>query len=271
MTLPEHAMFAPSQRVHFIGIGGIGMSGIAEILLTMGYAVSGSDLRGSATTERLERLGATIYVGHAAGDAAASDVGVSSSAVAKDNPEVVEARARKIPVIQRAEMLAELMRLKYGIAIAGMHGKTTTTSMVASVLTAGGLDPTVVVGGRVDAMGSNARLGQSQYLVAEADESDRALLRLSLILSVVTNLDREHMDCYRDMADVEGAFVDFMEKVPFYGACVACADDARLAAILPRVRRRLFTYGASSHAEYVLRMLPVADGVRSRFEVAAGG
>ena len=161
MSLPEHGMFAPSQRVHFIGIGGIGMSGIAEILLTMGYAVSGSDLRVSATTERLERLGATIFVGHAAGNAAASDVVVTSSAVAKDNPEVVEARARKIPVIQRAEMLAELMRLKYGIAIAGMHGKTTTTSMVAAVLAGGELDPTVVVGGRVDAMGSNARLGKS--------------------------------------------------------------------------------------------------------------
>ncbi len=176
MGLPEHAMFAPSQRVHFIGIGGIGMSGIAEILLTMGYAVSGSDLRGSAATERLERLGATIYVGHAAGNAAASDVVVTSSAVAKENPEVLEARARKIPVIQRAEMLAELMRLKYGIAIAGMHGKTTTTVMVAAVLAGGELDPTVVVGGRVDAMGSNARLGKSQYLVAEADESDRSFL-----------------------------------------------------------------------------------------------
>jgi len=232
-------MFAPSQRVHFIGIGGIGMSGIAEILLTMGYAVSGSDLRGSPTTERLERLGATIYVGHAAGNAAASDVVVTSSAVAKDNPEVVEARTRKIPVIQRAEMLAELMRLKYGIAIAGMHGKTTTTSMVAAVLAGGDLDPTVVVGGRVDAMGSNARLGKSQYLVAEADESDRSFLLLSPILAVVTNLDREHMDSYADMTDVEDCFVEFMDKVPFYGAVTACVDDERLRGILPRVRRRV--------------------------------
>ena len=271
MGLPEHAMFAPSQRVHFIGIGGIGMSGIAEILLTMGYAVSGSDLRGSATTERLAGLGATIYVGHAAGNAAASDVVVTSSAVAKDNPEVVEARARKIPVIQRAEMLAELMRLKYGIAIAGMHGKTTTTTMVAAVLAGGDLDPTVVVGGRVDALGSNARLGRSQYLVAEADESDRSFLKLSPILAVVTNLDREHMDSYADMADVENCFVEFMDKVPFYGAVTACVDDARLKAILPRVTRRVYTYGESAEADFRLRMLPGAEGCHARFEVNARG
>jgi UDP-N-acetylmuramate--alanine ligase len=264
-------MFAPSQRVHFIGIGGIGMSGIAEILLTMGYAVSGSDLRGSPTTERLERLGATIYVGHAAGNAAASDVVVTSSAVAKDNPEVVEARTRKIPVIQRAEMLAELMRLKYGIAIAGMHGKTTTTSMVAAVLAGGDLDPTVVVGGRVDAMGSNARLGKSQYLVAEADESDRSFLLLSPILAVVTNLDREHMDSYADMADVENCFVEFMDKVPFYGAVTACVDDERLRGILPRVRRRVYTYGVAAEADFRLRMLPGADHCHARFEINARG
>ena len=274
-------MFAKAQRVHFIGIGGIGMSGIAEILLNLHYPVSGSDLRRSAVTERLATLGATVFEGHAAANVVGASVVVVSSAVHENNPEVIEARARKIPVIQRAEMLAELMRLKYGIAIAGMHGKTTTTSMVASVLTAGGLDPTVVVGGRVDAMGSNARLGQSQYLVAEADESDRSFLRLSPILAVVTNLDREHMDCYRDMTDVEGAFVEFMERVPFYGACVACADNALLAEILPRVRRRVFTYGMSPHADYVLRLLPAlpvaeenAAGprtCRTRFEVAAGG
>jgi UDP-N-acetylmuramate--alanine ligase len=271
MGLPEHAMFAPSQRVHFIGIGGIGMSGIAEILLTMGYAVSGSDLRASSTTERLERLGATIFVGHAAGNAAASDVVVTSSAVAKDNPEVVEARARKIPVIQRAEMLAELMRLKYGIAIAGMHGKTTTTSMVAAVLAGGELDPTVVVGGRVDTMGSNARLGKSQYLVAEADESDRSFLLLSPILAVVTNLDREHMDSYADMSDVENCFVEFMDKVPFYGAVTACVDDERLRGILGRVRRRVYTYGESAEADFRLRMLPGADHCHARFEINARG
>jgi UDP-N-acetylmuramate--alanine ligase len=272
-------MFAKAQRVHFIGIGGIGMSGIAEILLNLHYPVSGSDLKLSPVTERLASLGATVFEGHAAANVVGAGVVVASSAVNEGNIEVVETRARKIPVIQRAEMLAELMRLKYGIAIAGMHGKTTTTSMVASVLTAGGLDPTVVVGGRVDAMGSNARLGQSQYLVAEADESDRSFLRLSPILAVVTNLDREHMDCYRDMADVDDAFVQFMDKVPFYGACVACADDPRLAEILPRVRRRVFTYGASPSADFVLRMLPAApieEGsgpahCRSRFEVAAAG
>jgi UDP-N-acetylmuramate--alanine ligase len=271
MSLPEHAWFAPSQRVHFIGIGGIGMSGIAEILLTMGYAVSGSDLRAGPTTERLERLGATIYVGHAAANAAASDVVVTSSAVAKDNPEVMEAAARKIPVIQRAEMLAELMRLKYGIAIAGMHGKTTTTTMVAAMLAGGELDPTVVVGGRVDALGSNARLGKSQYLVAEADESDRSFLKLSPVMAVVTNLDREHMESYRDMADVECCFVEFMDKVPFYGAVTACIDDPMLRAILPRVRRRVYTYGLSAEADFRVRVLPSKEGCHAQFEINAKG
>ena len=264
-------MFAKAQRIHFIGIGGIGMSGIAEILLTLGYAVSGSDLRQSSITARLSGLGATVFEGHAAANVVGSGVVVTSSAVNEQNPEVVEARQRKIPVIQRAEMLAELMRLKYGIAVAGMHGKTTTTSMIATVLAAGGLDPTVVVGGRVDALGSNARLGKSQYLVAEADESDRSFLKLSPILSVVTNLDREHMDCYRDMEDVEAAFLQFMERVPFYGACTACIDNPQLAALLPRVQRRVFTYGMSPLADYVLRMLPRAEDARSRFEVVAGG
>jgi UDP-N-acetylmuramate--alanine ligase len=272
MNLPVQDMFAPSQRVHFIGIGGIGMSGIAEILLTMGYAVSGSDLRGSAVTERLAGLGATIYVGHAAGNAAACDVVVTSSAVAKDNPEVLEARARKVPVIQRAEMLAELMRLKYGIAIAGMHGKTTTTTMVAAVLAGGGLDPTVVVGGRVDAYGSNARLGRSQYLVAEADESDRSFLKLSPILAVVTNLDREHMESYAGMEDVERCFVEFMDKVPFYGAVTACVDNAMLREILPRVKRRVYTYGESEDADFRVRMLESegsGTAAMQRFEVIA--
>ncbi len=275
MNLPEHAMFAPSQRIHFIGIGGIGMSGIAEILLTMGYTVSGSDLRGSATTSRLAALGARIYVGHAGENAAAADVVVTSSAVARDNPEVLEARARKTPVIQRAEMLAELMRLKYGIAIAGMHGKTTTTTMVAAVLAGGGLDPTIVVGGRVDALGSNARLGRSQYLVAEADESDRSFLKLPPILAVVTNLDREHMDTYADLADIEDAFVSFMDRIPFYGAVTACVDDPMLRAILPRVSRRVYTYGLSPEADFRLRMLHsgdrCADACHARFEVNTRG
>src|SRR6201992_3119087 len=237
----------------------------------MGYSVSGSDLRRSAVTDRLLGMGARIFEGHAASNAAASDVVVTSSAVNERNPEVQEARRRKIPVIQRAEMLAELMRLKYGIAVAGMHGKTTTTSMIATVLAAGELDPTVVVGGRVDALGSNARLGKSQYLVAEADESDRSFLKLSPILGVVTNLDREHMDCYRDMADVEAAFVSFMDRVPFYGAVTACIDDPLLAAVLARVRRRVYTYGFTPGADFVCRLLPAGEGARSRFEVVTAG
>jgi UDP-N-acetylmuramate--alanine ligase len=248
-------MFIQKQHVHFIGIGGIGMSGIAEILLTLGMRVSGSDLRRSAVTDRLVQMGATIYEGHERGHVGDASVVVTSSAVNARNPEVEEARAQKIPVIQRAEMLAELMRLKYGIAIAGMHGKTTTTSMVASVLAAGGLDPTVVVGGRVDALGSNARLGSSQYLVAEADESDRSFLKLSPILAVVTNLDREHMDCYRDMEDVESAFLAFMDKVPFYGAVTACIDNPLLAKVLPRAQRRVYTYGVAAGSDYRLEVL----------------
>ena len=274
MILPGHFLFAPSHRIHFIGIGGIGMSGIAEILLTMGYAVSGSDLRRSAVTDRLAGLGAVIYQGHAAANAADCDVVVTSSAVPAGNPEVLEARARKIPVIQRAEMLSELMRLKYGIAVAGMHGKTTTTSMIAAVLGAGGgeenLDPTVVVGGRVDALGSNARLGSSQYLVAEADESDRSFLKLSPVLAVVTNLDREHMDCYRDIADVEDAFVEFMDRVPFYGATTACVDNALLRGVLERVRRRVYTYGESAGADFRLQGLRQAGG-HWQFEVNCRG
>jgi len=196
-------MFAKIQRVHFVGIGGIGMSGIAEVLLNLGYKVSGSDLKSSAITERLAGMGAQVFEGHKADNITGAEVVVTSSAVPSNNPEVEQARVLHIPVIPRAEMLAELMRLKYGIAVAGMHGKTTTTSMVAAVLAGGGLDPTVVVGGRVDAMGSNARLGKSQYLVAEADESDRSFLKLFPVLAIVTNIDREHMDCYRNMRNVK--------------------------------------------------------------------
>jgi UDP-N-acetylmuramate--alanine ligase len=261
-------MFTTSQHAHFIGIGGIGMSGIAEILLSLGMKVSGSDLRRGPVTDRLAQMGATIYQGHDAANIAGATVVVTSSAINPSNPEVVEARAHKIPVIQRAEMLAELMRLKYGIAIAGMHGKTTTTSMVAAVLTAGGLDPTVVVGGRVNALGSNARLGTTQYLVAEADESDRSFLKLSPILAVVTNLDREHMDCYHDMADIEQAFLTFIDKLPFYGAVTACIDNPLLAAILPRAQRRVFTYGVAAEADYRLEFLSPGQGsCLSRFLV----
>jgi UDP-N-acetylmuramate--alanine ligase len=246
-------MFAKIQRVHFVGIGGIGMSGIAEVLLNLGYKVSGSDLKTSPVTQRLISLGATIFEGHAAENVQAAEVVVTSSAVAGDNSEVAEARRLHVPVIPRAEMLAELMRLKYGIAIAGMHGKTTTTSMVAAVLAAGGLDPTVVVGGRVDAMGSNARLGKSHYLVAEADESDRSFLKLSPILSVVTNIDREHMDCYRNMRDVKKTFLTFMDRVPFYGIVVACNDDPILRKLLPEVQRRTMTYGTRKGSDFLIK------------------
>jgi UDP-N-acetylmuramate--alanine ligase len=247
-------MFAKIQQIHFVGIGGIGMSGIAEVLLNLGYKVSGSDLKSSAVTQRLAGLGAAVFEGHRAENIAGAEVVVTSSAIAAENPEVVEAHRLHVPVIQRAEMLAELMRLKYGIAIAGMHGKTTTTSMVAAVLAGGGLDPTVVVGGRVDAMGSNARLGKSQYLVAEADESDRSFLKLSPILSVVTNIDREHMDCYRNMRDVKKTFLEFMDRVPFYGMVVACNDDPLLRRLLPDVQRRTVTYGTKRGSDFLIKV-----------------
>jgi UDP-N-acetylmuramate--alanine ligase len=246
-------MFAKIQRIHFVGIGGIGMSGIAEVLLNLGYKVSGSDLRNSAVTQRLASLGADIFEGHRPENVAGADVVVASSAIVPDNPEISHAHALHIPVIQRAEMLAELMRLKYGIAVAGMHGKTTTTSMVAAVLAGGGLDPTVVVGGRVDALGSNARLGKSQYLVAEADESDRSFLKLSPILAVVTNIDREHMDCYRNMRNVKRAFLDFMDRVPFYGMVVVCNDDPLLRRMLPQIQRRTVTYGTRRGSDFHIK------------------
>jgi UDP-N-acetylmuramate--alanine ligase len=268
-------MFAKIQQIHFVGIGGIGMSGIAEVLLNLGYSVSGSDLKNSAVTQRLAGLGAAVFEGHRAENIAGAEVVVTSSAIAAENPEVLEAHKLHLPVIQRAEMLAELMRLKYGIAIAGMHGKTTTTSMVAAVLASGGLDPTVVVGGRVDAMGSNARLGKSQYLVAEADESDRSFLKLSPILSVVTNIDREHMDCYRNMRDVKKTFLEFMDRVPFYGMVVACNDDPPLRRLLPEVRRRTVTYGTKRGSDFLIRLVSgsgpasVGDGAPlSRFRVS---
>jgi UDP-N-acetylmuramate--alanine ligase len=266
-------MFAKIQRIHFVGIGGIGMSGIAEVLLNLGYKVSGSDLKNSSVTQRLAGLGATIFEGHRAENIVGAEVVVTSSAISAENPEVAEAHALHIPVIQRAEMLAELMRLKYGIAIAGMHGKTTTTSMVAAVLAAGGLDPTVVVGGRVDAMGSNARLGKSQYLVAEADESDRSFLKLSPILSVVTNIDREHMDTYRNMRDVKKTFLDFMDRVPFYGMIVACNDDPLLRRLLSEVQRRTLTYGTRRGSDFLIKLertneIPAGDSrPLSRFRI----
>jgi UDP-N-acetylmuramate--alanine ligase len=269
-------MFAKIQRIHFVGIGGIGMSGIAEVLLNLGYKVSGSDLKTTPITQRLAAMGASIFEGHRAENVSGAEVIVATSAIGPLNPEVAEARAHHIPVIQRAEMLSELMRLKYGIAIAGMHGKTTTTSMVAAVLAGGGLDPTVVVGGRVDAMGSNARLGKSQYLVAEADESDRSFLKLSPILSVVTNIDREHLDCYRNLNDIKRTFVAFMDRVPFYGMIVASNDDPALRRLLPQVQRRVVTYGTRRGSDFQLKLQPqdaVCPGHRpvGRFQVSYRG
>jgi UDP-N-acetylmuramate--alanine ligase len=240
-------MFRKTQHIHLVGIGGAGMSGIAEVLLTLGYKVSGSDLQASETTRRLEELGGRIAIGHQESNIGDAQVVVVSTAVAPTNPEVVAAKARQIPVIPRAEMLAELMRLKYGVAIAGAHGKTTTTSMVASVLAQGGLDPTMVIGGKVNALGSHARLGRGELLVAEADESDGSFLRLSPTIVAVTNIDREHLDHYGTMERLTNSFLEFVNKIPFYGVAVLCADDAHLRALLPRVVKRVQTYGLQDH------------------------
>ncbi len=236
-------MLGKTRRVHFVGIGGIGMSGIAELLANLGYVVTGSDERQSAATERLASLGITVFAGHDASHVGEADVVVVSSAIKPANPEVREAAARPIPVISRAEMLAELMRLRYSVAVAGAHGKTTTTSMIALALERAGLDPTAVIGGRLSAFGGNARLGRGELMVAEADESDRSFLKLFPTMAVMTNIDREHLESYGGFEDLQQAFVDFANKVPFYGAVVACADDPNLAAVLPRISRRLVTYG----------------------------
>ncbi len=236
-------MFRKTQQIHLVGIGGAGMSGIAEVLLTLGYKVTGSDLQVSETTRRLEELGGRIFVGHQESNVGEAQVVVISSAVSPQNPEVVAAKAKQIPVIPRAEMLAELMRLKFGVAIAGAHGKTTTTSMVANVLAQGGLDPTMVIGGKVNALGSHARLGRGDLLIAEADESDGSFLRLSPTIAAVTNLDREHLDHYGSMERINESFLEFINKVPFYGLAVLCADDDRLRALFPKIVKRYHTYG----------------------------
>ena len=244
-------MLEKKHRVHFIGIGGIGMSGIAEVLLNLGYAVTGSDLQDSETTRRLRALGAQVFVGHQEANLSADpSVAVISTAVKYSNPEVLEARRRRIPVIPRAEMLAELMRMKFGIAVAGSHGKTTTTSLVAAVLSAAGLDPTMVIGGRLHMLGSNAKMGQGEMLVAEADESDGSFLLLSPTIAVVTNIDREHMDFHQSMERLSDSFLSFINKVPFYGLAVLCLDDANVRGLLPKVRKRFTTYGLSSEAEF---------------------
>jgi UDP-N-acetylmuramate--alanine ligase len=243
-------MFFRRQHLHFTGIGGIGMSGIAEVLLNLGYTISGSDLKTTPITERLSALGATVYEGHAAANVAGARALVVSSAIDEQNPEVQEARRLQIPVIPRGELLAELMRLKYGIAVAGSHGKTTTTSMTATILNTAGLDPTVMVGGRVATMGgSNARVGKSEFLVVESDESDGSFLKLAPIIAVVTNIDREHLDHYSDLEAIRAAFIEFVNKVPFYGAAIVCLDDANVQGILPEVKRRTITYGTTSQAD----------------------
>jgi len=238
------------RRVHFVGIGGSGMSGIAEVLLNLGYRVSGSDLVESDTTLRLQRLGAEVVMGHRSENLRDADVVVISSAVRKDNPEVIAAHERIIPVIPRAEMLAELMRMKYGVAIAGTHGKTTTTSMIATVLAHGGLDPTAVIGGKLNSFGSNAKLGQGELLVAEADESDGSFLKLSPTIAVVTNIDPEHLDHYRNLEEIQKAFLEFINKVPFYGLAILCLDQENVQALIPQVQKRYVTYGLSSQANF---------------------
>jgi UDP-N-acetylmuramate--alanine ligase len=262
--------FRNFQRIHLVGIGGIGMSGIAEVLLTLGYSVSGSDTKPSNITERLQNLGATIHEGHKAANVEDAHVVVTSSAIKQDNPEVVEAHKRKIPVIPRAEMLAELMRLKYGIAVAGAHGKTTTTSMVASVLAAAHLDPTFVVGGRVNQAGTTARLGKGEYFVVEADESDRSFLMLAPVVAVVTTIDREHLDQYTSLSDIQGAFLQFVNRVPFYGAAILCLDEPNVQAILPDVKRPIITYGTSSQADLVISDVKL-EGLGSDFRLTFKG
>ena len=263
-------MFRKIQRIHFVGVGGSGMSGIAEVLLNLGYAVSGSDLRRSAVTDRLGTLGARFFEGHAAANVADAHVVVTSTAVRSDNPEVQEARRLGIPVIPRAEMLAELMRMKYGVAVAGTHGKTTTTSMIGALLAEGRLDPTIVVGGRITSLGSNARLGQGEYLVAEADESDGSFLKLAPTIAVVTTVDAEHLDYYGSLDAIRDAFVAFVNKVPFYGAAVLCLDQPNIQRLIPRIDKRIITYGLESGADFVARRLHLS-GLSSRFEVFQRG
>src|SRR2546427_385362 len=263
-------MFKRYQQIHFVGIGGAGMSGIAEILLNLGYRVTGSDHRRNEAVERLEQLGAKIFVGHAPSHIEGAHVVVYSSAVSRENIEVQVARQRQIPTIPRAEMLAEMMRLKYGIAVGGTHGKTTTTSMIGAVLAEGRYDPTIVVGGRVTNLGSNARLGQGDYLVAEADESDGSFLKLAPTIAVVTTVDAEHLDHYGTLEAIREAFVQFVNKVPFYGSAVLCLDQPNIQMLIPRIEKRIITYGLESGGDLVARRLSLS-GMTSRFEVFQRG
>ncbi len=259
------------HRIHFVGIGGVGMSGIAEVLLNLGYEVQGSDLKPNPTTQRLERLGAQIMIGHAAGNVGKADVIVVSSAVSRDNAEVVEATERRLPIVQRAEMLGELMRFRYAIAVAGTHGKTTTTSMVASLLAEGGLDPTFVIGGRLVSTDSNAKLGTGKYLVAEADESDASFIHLQPMIAIVTNVDNDHLGTHDgDFERLKQSFVDFLQNLPFYGLAVICADDPVAASLLTRIARPIVTYGIASEADVRATNI-VRDGLRTRFDVQRAG
>jgi UDP-N-acetylmuramate--alanine ligase len=263
-------MYQKKYHIHFVGIGGIGMSGIAELLLNLEYKVSGSDLKRTDITDRLGRLGGTIFEGHAAGQITGADVVVVSSAIDDTNPEVHAALQHSVPVIPRAEMLAELMRLKYSIAIAGAHGKTSTTSLVASVLDAGQLDPTVVIGGKLKSIGSNAVLGQGDYIVAEADESDGSFLKYSPAIAVVTNIDREHLDFYKDLEEIKQVFLNFIDRIPFYGLAVLCLDNEAVQDLIPQMRKRFVTYGISSQAD--LQAVDVTcRGLTSKFTVVHSG
>ncbi|MFZ3045737.1 MAG: UDP-N-acetylmuramate--L-alanine ligase [Desulfatirhabdiaceae bacterium] len=259
-------MYQKTYHIHFVGIGGIGMSGIAELLLNLGYRVSGSDAASSDITENLKRLGGVIYQGHDGNQVQGADVVVVSSAIAADNPEIVAARQESIPVIPRAEMLAELMRLKYSVAVAGAHGKTSTTSIISSVLAQGGFDPTVVIGGRLKSVGKNAVLGKGDFIVAEADESDGSFLKYSPTVAVVTNIDREHLDYYRDMDHIKEIFLSFIDKIPFYGLAVLCLDNEPVQDILPKIKKRFTTYGMSAQADYMARRVEF-HGMKTRFQV----
>jgi len=258
------------KNIHLIGIGGAGMSGIAEILLNLGFAVTGSDKRSTPVTDRLVSLGGKLFIGHSPQNVATCDVVVYSSAIKEDNPEIKAARERKIPVIKRPEMLAELMRMKYGICIAGTHGKTTTTSMTGQVLTKGDIDPTIIVGGKVTDFGGGAKIGQSHYLVLEADEYDRTFLKLTPVIAVVTNIDLEHLDCYQDMDDIKSAFIQFVNKVPFFGLVILCIDDIGVQGIIPAVERKIITYGISRQADIRAENITF-EGMKTTFNVISYG
>jgi UDP-N-acetylmuramate--alanine ligase len=259
-------MYLKKYHIHFVGIGGIGMSGIAELLLNLGYKVSGSDVSSSDLTRRLESIGGVAYEGHAAKQIKGADVVVTSAAIAPDNPEVIAAAQASIPVIPRAEMLAELMRLKYSVAIAGAHGKTSTTSLVAAVLDKGGLDPTVVIGGKLKSVGINALLGEGDFIVAEADESDGSFLKMSPTIAVVTNIDREHLDFYKDLNHIKEVFLSFIDRIPFYGLAILCLDDEPIQDIIPKIKKRFTTYGVSSQADIQAKNIE-SKGLTSRFAV----